>query len=148
MIKDSSLGQHDCDLRLTMQGQKIVAETFLAFVIWFTVAAIYLALTLGFRWPCVAGAAMAGTEALTAGGGLAPEAVIEAYDLVKTFPGGVVALDRFPLTVHRGEVVVLIGHPGRANRRSCAVSNGIEELDAGLVVIDGVPLDHHRHNRL
>jgi polar amino acid transport system permease protein len=32
---------------LTMQGQKIVAETFLAFEIWFTVAAIYLVMTLG-----------------------------------------------------------------------------------------------------
>ncbi|HOO47096.1 MAG TPA: amino acid ABC transporter permease, partial [Deltaproteobacteria bacterium] len=31
---------------LTMQGQAIVAETFLAFEIWFSVAAIYLMITL------------------------------------------------------------------------------------------------------
>ena len=31
---------------LTMEGQAIVAETFLVFEIWFTVAAIYLAITI------------------------------------------------------------------------------------------------------
>ena len=31
---------------LTMQGQVIISETFLTFEIWFTVAAIYLVLTV------------------------------------------------------------------------------------------------------
>ena len=31
---------------LTMQGQAIVAETFLVFEIWFTVAAMYLVITM------------------------------------------------------------------------------------------------------
>jgi polar amino acid transport system permease protein len=31
---------------LTMRGQAIIAETFLVFEIWFTVAAIYLSITL------------------------------------------------------------------------------------------------------
>ena len=45
LIKDSSLVSTIAIYDLTMQGQKIVSETFLAFEIWFTVAAIYLLLT-------------------------------------------------------------------------------------------------------
>jgi polar amino acid transport system permease protein len=45
LVKDSSLVSAIAIYDLTMQGQKIVAETFLAFEIWFTVAAIYLVVT-------------------------------------------------------------------------------------------------------
>jgi polar amino acid transport system permease protein len=47
LIKDSSLVSTIAIYDLTMQGQKIVSETFLAFEIWFTVAAIYLIMTFG-----------------------------------------------------------------------------------------------------
>jgi polar amino acid transport system permease protein len=47
LVKDSALVSTIAIYDLTMQGQSIVAETFLAFEIWFTVAAIYLVLTLG-----------------------------------------------------------------------------------------------------
>ncbi|MEK6655261.1 MAG: amino acid ABC transporter permease [Thermodesulfobacteriota bacterium] len=47
LIKDSSLVSTIAIYDLTMQGQKIVSETFLAFEIWFTVAAIYLVMTFG-----------------------------------------------------------------------------------------------------
>jgi polar amino acid transport system permease protein len=47
LIKDSSLVSTIAITDLTMEGQKIVSETFLAFEIWFTVAAIYLIMTLG-----------------------------------------------------------------------------------------------------
>ena len=46
LVKDSALVSTIAILDLTMQGQMIVAETFLTFEIWFTVAAIYLAVTL------------------------------------------------------------------------------------------------------
>lgn len=46
LIKDSALVSTIAIYDLTMQGQQIVAETFLTFEIWFTVAALYLALTL------------------------------------------------------------------------------------------------------
>ena len=46
LVKDSSLVSAIAVYDLTMQGQKIVAETFLAFEIWFTVAAMYLVVTL------------------------------------------------------------------------------------------------------
>ena len=46
LVKDSALVSTIAIYDLTMQGQRIVAETFLTFEIWFTVAAIYLAVTL------------------------------------------------------------------------------------------------------
>ena len=46
LIKDSALVSTIAIYDLTMQGQAIIAETFLTFEIWFTVAAIYLVLTI------------------------------------------------------------------------------------------------------
>jgi len=46
LVKDSALVSTIAIYDLTMQGQQIVAETFLTFEIWFTIAAIYLFLTL------------------------------------------------------------------------------------------------------
>ena len=46
LIKDSALVSTIAIYDLAMQGQAIVAETYLVFEIWFTVAAIYLAITL------------------------------------------------------------------------------------------------------
>lgn len=46
LIKDSSLVSIIAVYDLTMQGRVIIAETFLTFELWFTVAAIYLSVTL------------------------------------------------------------------------------------------------------
>lgn len=46
LIKDSALVSTIAIYDLTMRGQTIIAETFLVFEIWFTVAAIYLVMTL------------------------------------------------------------------------------------------------------
>lgn len=46
LVKDSALVSTIAIYDLTMQGQQIVAETFLTFEIWFTIAAIYLAVTM------------------------------------------------------------------------------------------------------
>ncbi|HNY65479.1 MAG TPA: amino acid ABC transporter permease [Deltaproteobacteria bacterium] len=46
LVKDSALVSTIAIYDLTMQGQAIVAETFLTFEVWFVVAAIYLAVTL------------------------------------------------------------------------------------------------------
>ena len=78
----------------------------------------------------------------------ADERIIEASEITKTFPGGVVALDRFTLTVRRGEVVVIIGPSGSGKSTFLRCLNGLEEIDSGSIVIDGIPLDHHRKNRL
>ena len=74
--------------------------------------------------------------------------IIEATELTKRFPGGIVALDRFSLAVRRGEVVVIIGPSGSGKSTFLRCLNGLEEIDDGSVVIDGIPLDHHRKNRL
>ena len=45
LVKDSSLVSTIAIYDLTMRGQEIVADTFLTFEIWFTVAAVYLVIT-------------------------------------------------------------------------------------------------------
>jgi polar amino acid transport system permease protein len=47
LVKDSALVSTIAIYDLAMQAQVVVADTFLTFEIWFTVAAIYLAITLG-----------------------------------------------------------------------------------------------------
>ncbi|MEW5910288.1 MAG: amino acid ABC transporter permease, partial [Thermodesulfobacteriota bacterium] len=46
LVKDSALVSTIAISDLTLQGESIIAETFLAFEIWFTVAVIYLSITL------------------------------------------------------------------------------------------------------
>jgi len=46
LVKDSALVSTIAIYDLTMQGQAIIAETYLVFEIWFTVAAVYLGITL------------------------------------------------------------------------------------------------------
>ncbi len=46
LVKDSALVSTIAIYDLTMQGQAMVAETFLAFEVWFTVAGMYLLLTV------------------------------------------------------------------------------------------------------
>ncbi len=46
LIKDSALVSTIAVYDLTMRGQEIIAETFLVFEVWFTIAAIYLVINL------------------------------------------------------------------------------------------------------
>jgi polar amino acid transport system permease protein len=46
LVKDSALVSTIAIYDLTMRAQEIIAETYLAFEVWFTVAAIYLAITV------------------------------------------------------------------------------------------------------
>jgi polar amino acid transport system permease protein len=46
LIKDSALVSTIAVYELTMEGRAIVADTFMTFEIWFTVAAIYLVVTI------------------------------------------------------------------------------------------------------
>ena len=50
LVKDSSLVSTIAIYDLTMRGQEIVADTFLSFEIWFSVALIYLAVTGLLSW--------------------------------------------------------------------------------------------------
>ncbi|RUM37597.1 MAG: amino acid ABC transporter permease, partial [Desulfobulbus sp.] len=46
LLKDSALVSTIAVYELTMEGRTIIAETFLTFEVWFTVAAIYLVVAL------------------------------------------------------------------------------------------------------
>jgi polar amino acid transport system permease protein len=46
LIKDSALVSTIAIYDLTMQGQIIIAQTYLVFELWFTVAVIYLVMTM------------------------------------------------------------------------------------------------------
>ena len=74
--------------------------------------------------------------------------IIQVDTISKTFDNGVVALKDFSLEVERQEVVVIIGPSGSGKSTFLRCLNGLEERDSGSIVIDGIPLDHHKKNRL
>ena len=74
--------------------------------------------------------------------------MITVRDVTKVFPGGVVALDGFSLDVCRGEVLVIIGPSGSGKSTFLRCLNGLDAIDSGSIVIDGVALDKNEANRL
>jgi len=76
------------------------------------------------------------------------DCIIEISGVNKTFPGGIRALDDFSTTVKEREVVVVIGPSGSGKSTLLRCLNGLEEIDSGSIVIDGIPLDHSPDHRL
>ena len=74
--------------------------------------------------------------------------IVIARNLEKTFDNGVKALDDFSLSVERSEVVVIIGPSGSGKSTFLRCLNGLEEIDSGSIVIDGLALNHDKANRL
>jgi ABC-type polar amino acid transport system ATPase subunit len=74
--------------------------------------------------------------------------IINVDKIGKTFPNGVVALKDFSTKIRRSEVVVLIGPSGSGKSTFLRCLNGLEEIDSGSIVIDGIPLDANKKNRL
>ena len=74
--------------------------------------------------------------------------IIVAEHLCRTFPGPVVALDDLSVWVRRGEVLVVIGPSGSGKSTFLRCLNGLEQIDSGTIVIDGIPLDASEANRL
>jgi ABC-type polar amino acid transport system ATPase subunit len=74
--------------------------------------------------------------------------IVVAENVNKTFPNGVRALVDFSTKIRRGEVVVIIGPSGSGKSTFLRCLNGLEEIDSGSIVIDGIPLDDNKHNRL
>ena len=74
--------------------------------------------------------------------------IIVAEHLCRTFPGPVVALDDLSVRVRRGEVLVVIGPSGSGKSTFLRCLNGLEQIDSGTIVIDGIPLDASEANRL
>ena len=75
-----------------------------------------------------------------------PIVIVEKIN--KTFSNGVHALVDFSTTVRRGEVVVVIGPSGSGKSTFLRCLNGLEEIDSGTIVIDGIPLDDNKRHRL
>ncbi|MGM0644948.1 MAG: amino acid ABC transporter ATP-binding protein [Thermodesulfobacteriota bacterium] len=74
--------------------------------------------------------------------------MVQAAGLTKRFPNGVLALHEVDLTIRRCEVVVVIGPSGSGKSTLLRCLNGLEEVDAGTIVIDGIPLDDDPRHRL
>jgi polar amino acid transport system ATP-binding protein len=75
-----------------------------------------------------------------------PIVVVEKIN--KTFSNGVKALCDFSTRIRRGEVVVIIGPSGSGKSTFLRCLNGLEEIDSGSIVIDGIPLDNNARHRL
>ncbi len=76
------------------------------------------------------------------------DTIITVEHLSKTFPDGVEALNDFSFSVRRKEVVVVIGPSGSGKSTLLRCLNGLEDRDGGTIIIDGVPLDNSKKNRL
>jgi ABC-type polar amino acid transport system ATPase subunit len=76
------------------------------------------------------------------------EPIIRVRDLVKIFGNGVRALDGVSIDVARREVVVVVGPSGSGKSTFLRCLNGLETADSGTIVIDNIPLDDSRRNRL
>lgn len=75
------------------------------------------------------------------------ENVITVEGVSKTFPGGTKALDNVSFNVGRREVIVVIGPSGSGKSTLLRCLNGLEDVDSGAIIIDGIPLDHKPANR-
>ena len=73
--------------------------------------------------------------------------IIIVNKITKTFPNGVRALHDFSTKIRRSEVVVVIGPSGSGKSTLLRCLNGLEEIDSGSIVIDGIPLDDNKNNR-
>jgi glutamate transport system ATP-binding protein len=67
------------------------------------------------------------------------EPLVVLSDVEKHF-GSLHVLKNINLTVHRGEVVVVIGPSGSGKSTLCRSINRLEPIDSGTITIDGQPL--------
>ncbi len=67
------------------------------------------------------------------------EPLVEMRDVNKHF-GDLHVLKDINLTVHRGEVVVVIGPSGSGKSTLCRTINRLETIDSGQILVDGTPL--------
>lgn len=76
------------------------------------------------------------------------EPIIDVNRINKRFPNGVRALVDFSIEIFRREVVVIIGPSGSGKSTFLRCLNGLEEIDRGSIIIDGIVLDRNKKNRL
>ncbi|EDX84602.1 ABC transporter, ATP-binding protein, putative [Synechococcus sp. PCC 7335] len=68
--------------------------------------------------------------------------IIVAKDVEKTYDNGFNVLKGVSLTVHKGEVVVLMGPSGSGKSTFIRTFNGLEPYQKGSIEIDGTPISH------
>ena len=68
--------------------------------------------------------------------------LISARGLVKIY-GNMRALDRVDIAIRRGEIVVIIGPSGSGKSTLIRCLNGLEDIDAGEISIEGVVVPRH-----
>ncbi|MDH4222083.1 MAG: amino acid ABC transporter ATP-binding protein [candidate division Zixibacteria bacterium] len=66
--------------------------------------------------------------------------MIQTKNISKRF-GELIALDRVSFEVEKGEVVVIIGPSGSGKSSLLRCLNGLERVDSGEIIIDGIKLD-------
>lgn len=76
------------------------------------------------------------------------EPIIDVNRINKRFPNGVRALVDFSIEIFRREVVVIIGPSGSGKSTFLRCLNGLEEIDRGSIIIDGIVLNRNKKNRL
>lgn len=59
---------------------------------------------------------------------------------VNKYFGGLHVLQDVDLTIHRGEVVVIVGPSGSGKSTLCRTINRLEPIDSGTIIMDGVAL--------
>ncbi len=69
--------------------------------------------------------------------------LIEAKNIEKRYPNGVLGLKTASLAVKAGEVVVIVGPSGSGKSTLLRTFNGLEAITAGEIVVDG----HGLHER-
>lgn len=74
--------------------------------------------------------------------------IVIAENICKTYPNGVRALYNFSARVRQGDVVVVLGPSGAGKSTFLRCLNGLEEIDSGSIIVDGIPLDGNPKNRL
>lgn len=80
---------------------------------------------------------MAGKEVVL----MEQEILLEVRDLKKNYDGTSV-LEGIDLDVHKGEVVVILGPSGCGKSTFLRCLNGLEPIQAGSIVAEGIPVKH------
>ncbi len=68
--------------------------------------------------------------------------MIKARGVEKWYPNGFHALRGVDLTVHQGEVVVVMGPSGSGKSTFIRTFNALEDFQKGSIVVDGIPLSN------
>ncbi|MEB3326523.1 MAG: amino acid ABC transporter ATP-binding protein [Synechococcus sp.] len=69
-----------------------------------------------------------------------PAVMIEARGVEKWYPNGFHALRGVDLTVHQGEVVVIMGPSGSGKSTFLRTFNALEDFQQGVITVDGITL--------